>query len=99
MPAAVAGHLAAVMTGAAFLPAMGALQAELFPTAFRAAVAGWLLAAIVAGAFTGLLLFGLVADAGDRFAVGAVIVFLPTLAALLVALVPETRGRELEDAA
>jgi len=100
VPAAVAGYLVAVMTGAAFLPAMGALQAELFPTSVRAAVAGWLLAASVVGAFTGLLLFGLVADAGDRFAVGAVIVFLPTtVAALLVALVPETRGRELEDAA
>lgn len=100
VPAAVAGYLVAVMTGAAFLPAMGALQAELFPTSVRAAVAGWLLAASVVGAFTGLLLFGLVSDAGDRFAVGAVIVFLPTtVAALLVALVPETRGRELEDAA
>ena len=100
VPAAVAGYLVAVMAGAAFLPAMGALQAELFPTSVRAAVAGWLLAASVVGAFTGLLLFGLVADAGDRFAVGAVVVFLPTtLAALLVALVPETRGRELEDAA
>ena len=46
------------------------------------------------------MLFGLVADAGDRFAVAGAAVFLPTaLAALLVPLVPETRGRELEDAA
>lgn len=100
VPAAIAGYLVAVMAGAAFLPAVGALQAELFPTTVRAAVAGWLLAASVLGAFTGLVLFGLVADAGDRFAVAGAAVFLPTaLAALLVPLVPETRGRELEDAA
>ena len=99
VPAAIAGYLVAVMAGAAFLPAMGALQAELFPTPVRAAVAGWLLAASVLGAFTGLVLFGLVADAGDRFAVAGAVVFLPTaLAALLLPLVPETRGRELEDA-
>ena len=51
------------------------------------------------GAFTGLVLFGLVADAGDRFAVAGAAVFLPTvLVVLLLPLVPETRGRELEDA-
>lgn len=100
VPAAVAGYLVAVAAGAAFLPAMGALHAELFPTAVRAAVAGWLLAASVLGAFTGLVLFGLVADAGGRFAVAGVAVFLPTaLAALLLPLLPETRQHELEDAA
>lgn len=97
--AAAVGYLAAVLLGSAFLPAMGALQTELFPTPVRAAVAGWLLAASVLGAFTGLLLFGLVADAGDRFGLAAAMVFFPTaLAAALLVLVPETRGRELEDA-
>ena len=97
--AAVGGYLAAVLVGAAFLPAIGALQAELFPTSVRAAVAGWLLAASVLGAFVGLLAFGLVADAGDRFGAAAVVVFAPVaLSALAVGLVPETRDRELEDA-
>ena len=100
VPAAVAGYLAAVLFGSAFLPAMGALQSELFPTPVRAAAAGWLVAASVVGAFAGLVVFGLVADAGDRFAAAAAVVFTPmALAAVLVTLVPETRGRELEDAA
>lgn len=99
VPAAVAGYLAAVLFGSAFLPAMGALQAELFPTPVRAAAAGWMVAASVVGAFMGLVAFGLVADAGDRFVTAAAVVFAPmALAAVLVTLVPETRGRELEDA-
>lgn len=99
VPAAVAGYLTAVLFGSAFLPAMGALQAELFPTPVRAAAAGWMVAASVVGAFMGLVAFGLVADAGDRFVTAAAVVFAPmALAAVLITLVPETRGRELEDA-
>lgn len=99
VPAAVTGYLTAVLFGSAFLPAMGALQAELFPTPVRAAAAGWMVAASVVGAFVGLVAFGLVADAGDRFVTASAVVFAPmALAAVLVTLVPETRGRELEDA-
>ena len=100
VPAVVGGYLVAVLTGSAFLPAMGSLQAELFPTSVRSAVAGWLVTAGVLGSFVGLLAFGLVADAGDRFGLAAVVVFGPAmLAAGLVALVPETRGWDLDDAA
>jgi MFS family permease len=99
VPAVVGGYLVAVLTGSAFLPAMGALQAELFPTSVRSAVAGWLVTAGVLGSFVGLLAFGVVADADDRFGLAAVVVFAPAmLAAGLVALVPETRGWDLDDA-
>ena len=97
VPAVVAGYLVAVLTGSAFLPAMGSLQAELFPTSVRSAVAGWLVTAGVLGSFVGLLAFGIVADADDRFGLAAALVFTPAiLAAGLVALVPETRGWELD---
>jgi predicted MFS family arabinose efflux permease len=97
VPAVVAGYLVAVLTGSAFLPAMGSLQAELFPTAVRSAVAGWLVTAGVLGSFVGLLVFGVVADADDRFGLAAVLVFAPAMAAAgLVALVPETRGWDLD---
>jgi predicted MFS family arabinose efflux permease len=99
VPAVVTGYLLAVLTGSAFLPAMGSLQAELFPTSVRSAVAGWLVTAGVLGSFVGLLAFGLVADADDRFGLAAAVVFVPaTLAAGLVVLLPETRGWDLDEA-
>jgi MFS family permease len=45
VPAAAAGYLVAVMAGSVFAPAAGAMHAELFPTAIRATVAGWTVAA------------------------------------------------------
>jgi hypothetical protein len=52
----------------------------------------------VLGAVTGLVVFGAVADVGDRFGLAAVLTFLPTAAAAgLFWLVPETRGKEPED--
>jgi MFS family permease len=96
--AAVAGYLGAVAAGALFAPAAGALAAELFPTSVRAAVAGWILAAGVLGAVAGLLAFGMVADAYEKFGDAALWLFTPTtLVALALVLVPETKGRELED--
>jgi MFS family permease len=96
--ALVVGYEIAVLSASTFAPAAGALANELFPTAVRASVAGWNVAASVAGAVVGLLLFGAIADVGNRFAVGAVVTFLPVvLAAGLFALLPETRGREPED--
>jgi MFS family permease len=100
VPAAAAGYLVAVMAGSVFAPAAGAMHAELFPTAIRATVAGWTVAAGVIGAVTGLLVFGAIADRLDRFDLAAVVVFTPAaLLAGLIALLPETRGRELEDTA
>jgi ABC-type uncharacterized transport system permease subunit len=61
-------------------------------------VAGWLVAASVAGATVGLVAVGTIADVGNRFAVGAAVTFLPVvLATGLFALLPETKGREPED--
>jgi len=58
-------------------PRSGSLLAELFPTTVRASVAGWWVAAGVLGAVAGLVTFGVVADVGNRFAVAAVLTFLP----------------------
>jgi MFS family permease len=81
-----------------FAPAIGALSNELFPTSVRASVAGWLVAAGVVGAVTGLLLFGAVSDLTNRFSTAAAVTFAPAAAgAALLRLLPETRGREPED--
>jgi len=46
----------------------------------------------------GLLVFGSVADVGNRFAIGAAVTFLPMVAATaLFLLLPETRHKEPED--
>ena len=66
----------------------------------RASVAGWNVAASVIGAVIGLVLFGVLAQAGTRFDAtrAALCVFIPALAfTALFALLPETRGREPED--
>jgi len=81
-----------------FALAAGALANELFPTAVRASVSGWVVAAGVLGAVGGLLGFGAIADVGNRFGTAAVFTFLPAVVfAGLFWLVPETRGREPEE--
>jgi MFS family permease len=97
-PGAVVGYLLAVLAASVFAPAAGALVNELFPTSVRASVAGWAIAAGVFGATAGLLAFGAVADVGNRFGLAAIVVFTATIpATALLALLPETRGKELED--
>ena len=87
-----------MLAGSVFAPSAGSLLTELFPTSVRASVAGWWVAAGVLGAGVGLVVFGEVADVGNRFAVAAVLTFLPAaLAAGLFWLVPETRGKEPEE--
>ncbi len=96
--ALVVGYVLGVLAGSVLAPAVGALVNELFPTEVRASVAGWFLVAGVLGASVGLVAFGAVADAGDRFGLAAAVTFLPVgLAAGLFWCVPETRGREPED--
>ncbi|MGO8869833.1 MAG: MFS transporter [Acidimicrobiales bacterium] len=96
--ALVVGYILGVLAGSVFAPAIGALLAELFPTSVRASVAGWWVAAGVIGAVAGLVVFGTLADVGNRFAVAAVLTFLPAaLVATLFWVLPETRGREPED--
>jgi MFS family permease len=97
-PALVVGYLAGMAAAATLGPAAGAFANELFPTSVRASVAGWVVAAGVLGSATGLVTFGAVADVSDRFGRAALITFLPALAAVaLLAVLPETRGREPEE--
>lgn len=94
----VTGYVLAVFGGALFAPAIGALLNEEFPTSVRASVAGWFLAAGVLGAVAGLVVFGAVATADNRFSDAALYTFVPVaLSAGLLWLLPETRGREPED--
>jgi MFS family permease len=94
----VAGYVLGILMGSVFAPAIGALVNELFPTTVRASAAGWFAAAGVLGAVGGLLTFGAIADAGHRFALAADLTFIPaTLVAALFWVLPETRGRDLED--
>ena len=92
------GYVLGVLAASTIAPAAGSFVNELFPTSVRASVAGWQVAVGVLGASAGLLAFGAIADVGNRFGVAAVATFLPPLAALvLLAFLPETRDRELED--
>jgi len=96
--ALLVGYELAVLAAATFAPAAGALANELFPTSVRASVAGWNVAASVAGAVTGLVTFGTVGQIGNQFGLAAAVTFLPVvLATALFALLPETMGREPED--
>ena len=100
-PALLLGYVAGVMASSMLAPAAGALANELFPTSVRASAAGWYLATGVLGAVVGLLVFGAVADVGgtaNHALVAAAVTFLPVVpVAALLWLLPETRGRELEE--
>ena len=97
-PGVIVGYVLGVLAAATLAPAAGSFVNELFPTRVRASIAGWQLAAGVLGASVGLVVFGEVADVNHRFGTAAVLTFLPALASLaLFLLLPETRGRELED--
>ena len=86
------------MSAAVLAPAAGALSNEVFPTAIRASVAGWFIAASVIGATAGLLAFGSIADVDNAFVLGAVVVGgVACLGALLFSALPETLGREPEE--
>ncbi len=98
VPALIGGYLAVLFASSAYAPPTGALAAELFPTRVRATAAGWLTVAGVVGAVSGLMAFGFASDATDSAAGGAITVALPAaLVTAAFALIPETRGRELED--
>jgi MFS family permease len=96
----IGGYLLNIFVASAYAPATGALSTELFPTSVRATAAGWLTCAGVLGAVVGLLAFGLLIDAVDGFSTAAVVIAIPVaLASGLFALLPETRGMELEESA
>lgn len=91
------GYVLGILAGSVVAPGLGAFIAELFPTAVRASVAGWCVAASVLGAVAGLLVFGEIVDVGNSFSLAAAVVFLPAcLPALLCFTAPETKGREPE---
>ena len=91
------GYALGVLSGGIIAPPLGALVNEVFPTSVRASVAGWYIAAGVIGAVVGLVIFGAVADVGNRLSLGAVVTFLPVLpAAGLLFLLPESKGKEPE---
>ena len=93
----VVGYLAGITAAAVFAPAGGAFANELFPTPVRSSVAGWNVAGSVMGAVVGLVVFGAVADVGNRFGPAALITFLPALVLSgVIFFLPETRGHEPE---
>ncbi len=95
--ALVVGYLAGVTAGGIIAPAAGAFVNELFPTAVRASVAGWNVAGAVLGAVVGLVVFGAVADVGNRFGTAALVTFVPAMVLSgLIWFLPETRGHEPE---
>jgi MFS family permease len=97
VPALAVGYPLGVLMGTVFGTPAIALATELFPTPVRAAIAGWLVVAGVIGATSGLLLAGAVADASGSFTGALAVVCVPGgLMAVLFALLPETRGVELE---
>lgn len=98
--AVITGYLFNIIATSAYAPAMGALSTELFPTSLRATSAGWLTCAGVLGGVVGLFGFGVLIDAFEGFAPAAVVLAAPVaLSAGLFALLPETRGLELEQSA
>lgn len=94
-----AGYLLGIAGQAMYAAPAGALDAELFRTAFRATVAGWLTVAGVVGASFGLVAFGFLFDRIGPQA-SAWTLFLPVaLVGPLYFVLPETRGSELEEGA
>lgn len=99
-PTLATGYLVSILAMSAYTPSGGALDAELFPTSARSTAGGWLAASGVVGSVLGLFVFGLIVDVTGSFAPAALAVCGPAvLLTGLYALLPETRGRELEDTA
>ncbi len=91
------GYLVAIAASSGFAPPAGALAAELVPTRTRATVAGWMTVSGVLGSVLGLTTFGVLADLTGGFAAASRTIGLAVAAvASGFALLPETRGVELE---
>ncbi len=98
LAALTVGYLLTLAGAGAFSSPFGSLVAELVPTRARATTAGWMMVSGVLGGVGGLAAFGALADATGTFATAARLLGLGA-ASLCVgfALVPETRGMELDD--
>ena len=91
------GSLGAGLVGGLCVAPIGVLSGELFPTARRGGVQGWLTAISVAGSTIGLLAAGAMSDARGYGFAFVVLGTAPVIAAGLVLLMPETQGLELEE--
>ena len=91
------GSLLGSVLGGLAVPAMGVIAPELFPTARRAGVRGFITAVAVGGSVCGLMVAGPLVDAHGYGFTFTVLAVAPLLAAGLALAIPETRGRELEE--
>lgn len=96
VPLWIASLLASVLGGLA-APALAVIAPELFPTARRGTVRGAISAIAVGGSVVGLLASGALIDAHGYSSAFIVLAIAPIMAACIALLIPETRGRELED--
>jgi putative MFS transporter len=93
-------YAALVFTEAGAMVALNALGTELFPTRLRSTAKSWITNATVVGAVTGMAAVGLFGSpAGGTDRVIALAALMPVLLSATVALLPETRGLELEEIA
>ncbi|MEX2324248.1 MAG: MFS transporter [Nitriliruptoraceae bacterium] len=92
------GYLVAIAGSSGFAAPMGALAAELVPTEIRATVAGWMTFAAVIGAVGGLIGVGVLGDITGTFGTPTVVIsIVVAITSLAFAMLPETRGWELDD--
>ncbi|HEX9258864.1 MAG TPA: MFS transporter, partial [Acidimicrobiales bacterium] len=97
-PMWVAAALGSVVGGAA-VPALGVYGAELFPTGQRGRASGLISALSLIGSSLGLLAVGELVDSGRTYGLAMLLMGLGPIvvAALVLALYPETAHRELDD--
>ncbi len=87
-PGFVVGYLIGVGAAGFVTPLLGAMSTEIFPRSQRATTSGWLVVFSVAGALSGLVVFGAIADAthgsgASVLAAAARYTFVPTLLAVV----------------
>jgi MFS family permease len=92
--AVAVGYPLETLAASMWVPAVGALVTELFPTRLRATAVACQLAGGVLGAAAGSLIFGAVAAASGQFGIATLALCVPVLVLAPVAfwLVPETCG-------
>jgi AAHS family benzoate transporter-like MFS transporter len=89
--------VAGALLGAASLPILGMLTAQLFPTSFRSTANGLTTTASRLGGALGLLLVGALTHLWSRGTSIALTTLSIGLALLLLPFLPDSTGRELED--
>ena len=95
--ALAAGIFLATLGGTMLTPALGGLRTELFPTRVRAAAGQWVSNAAILGGIAGFLIGTTIID---RFGLSQTIAVLASgllISIPLVLILPETKGRSLEE--